>query len=276
VSDLLAVARLDLAEVRHSRWLVVSIALYGVLAAIFVLVGLRESSVLGFTGMGRVLFSLCHVLVLVLPLLALVVTGPVISRARDDGALEFLFSQPVSRRSYFLAITAVRYLALALPLLVLLVGLALFGWVVWGQAIPWAFVWRSVAVSSALLWAFTGLGLLTSVLVRSQSRALTYLILFWVAAVALVDFALIGLMLQWRLHAQTVLLLASLNPVQAARLALLAAAQPDLATLGPVGFYLANRFGTAALLGLGVGWPALFGAVTWVCALRVFRRRDVV
>jgi len=276
VSDLIAVARLDLAELRRSRWLAVSLGIYAVLAGIFVLVGLRESSVLGFTGMGRVLFSLCHVLVLVLPLLALLVTGQVIGRAREDGALEFLFSQPVRRRSYFVAITGVRYLALALPLCAVLFGLALFARVAWGQAIPWDFLWRSSAVTAALLWAFSGLGMLVSAGVRSQARALTYLILLWAAAVALLDFALIGLMLQWRLNPQTVLLLASLNPVQAARLALLSSAQPDLATLGPVGFWIAHRFGAGALLALGLLWPAIFGTVTWAWALRIFRRGDVV
>jgi ABC-type transport system involved in multi-copper enzyme maturation permease subunit len=276
MSDLLAVARLDLAELRRSRWPIVSLAIYAALASVFVLVGLRESSVMGFTGMGRVLFSLCHVLVLVLPLLALLVTGQVIGRARDDGALEFLFSQPVRRRSYFAAITGVRYLALTLPLCAVLLGLALFAAVAWGHAVPWNFLWRATAVCAALLWAFTGLGMLVSAGVRSPARVLTYLILIWAGAVALLDFALVGMMLQWRMNAQTVLLLASLNPVQAARLALLSSAQPDLATLGPVGFWIAHRFGADALLALGLVWPLLFGTAAWAWALRLFRRGDVV
>ena len=66
-ADLAAIARLDLAEVARSRWLVTCLAVYAVLGGVFVLVGLRESTVIGFTGMGRVLFSLCHALVLILP-----------------------------------------------------------------------------------------------------------------------------------------------------------------------------------------------------------------
>ena len=56
--EILAVGRLDLADVVRSRWLAVCVLFYLLLAGIFVLVGLRESSVLGFTGMSRVLFSL--------------------------------------------------------------------------------------------------------------------------------------------------------------------------------------------------------------------------
>ena len=82
-----AVARLDWAEVQRTRWLAVCLTLYALLAALFVLVGLRESTVLGFSGAGRVLLSLCHGLILLLPLLALLVTGQVVNRARDGPRL---------------------------------------------------------------------------------------------------------------------------------------------------------------------------------------------
>lgn len=274
--DLVAVARLDLAEVIRSRWLLFCLGLYAVLAGIFVLVGLRESSVLGFTGMGRVLFSLCHALVLVLPLVALAVTGQVVNRARDDGTLELLMSHPIGRSAYLVAVTGVRYLALTLPLVVLLVGLALAGRAAFAQPVPWPFVARAVVVSAALLWAFTALGIAISIRVRHPARAMTYLMLAWVAGVALLDFALIGLLLQWRLQPRVVFLLAGLNPVEMARLAILSAAEPELATLGPVGFYLAHRLGADALLALGVGWPLAFGTAIWGLALRGFRRGDVV
>ena len=274
--DLLAVARLDLAEVARSRWILVCCAIYALLAGIFVLVGLRESTVLGFTGMGRVLFSLCHALVLVLPLMALAVTGQVVNRARDDGALELLMSHPVRRGSYLAGVGGVRYVALAVPLVLLLVGLALAGRLTLGQQIPWALVGRAVAVCSALLFAFSALGIAISVRVRHPARAMTYLILSWMAGVALLDFGLIGLMLGWHVEPRAVFLLAVANPVEAARLALLSAAEPELATLGPVGFYLATRVGRDALLLLGVAWPLVFGVAAWVVALSSFRRGDIV
>jgi ABC-type transport system involved in multi-copper enzyme maturation permease subunit len=275
-SDLVAVARLDLAEVVRSRWLLVCCAVYAVLAGVFVLVGLRESAVLGFTGMGRVLFSLCHALVLLLPLMALAVTGQVVNRARDEGALELLMSHPVRRWSYLAAVSGVRYLALTAPLALLLVGLAVAGRVLLGQPIPWSFVARAVGVSAALLFAFSALGIATSVRVRHPARAMTYLILFWMAGVALLDFGIVGLMLGWRLDPRAVFLLAAANPVQAARMALLSAADPELATLGPVGFYLATRLGRDALLLLGIGWPVAFGVAAWTIALASFRRGDIV
>lgn len=273
---LLAVARLDLAEVRRSRWILFCLLVYGVLAGLFLLVGLRESTVLGFTGLGRMLFAFCHALVLVLPLLALTGAGPAIARSREEGSLELWLSQPIGRTPYLAAVTIVRYAALLAPLLLVLAGVALWARLALRETVPWAFLLRAGLLSAALLWAFVGLGMAVSVRARSLARVTTWLLLFWALAVALLDVALIGVLLQWRLPARAVFALAVANPVQAARLALLASAEPELAVLGPVGFYLANRIGPQALFAIGVGWPVAFGAGAWALALRAFRRRDLV
>ncbi len=275
-AEVVAVARLDLGEVLRSRWLALCLLLYGCLGAVFVLVGLRESSVLGFTGIGRVLFSLCHALVLFLPLLALLATVPAVNRARDDGSLELLLSHPIDRLAFLTGVTLVRLAALALPLGAVMGALAIFGALLRGQPIPWDFFARALAVCGALLGAYVGLGLATSVLVRQPARATSAVFLIWVASVLLLDFAGIGLLLQWRLPPYAVFGLAAANPVQAARMALLSSAEPTLSTLGPVGFYLAHRVGAAWLFALGVGWPAGIGLFAWLVAWRAFRRGDAV
>ncbi|MBL8722833.1 MAG: ABC transporter permease [Planctomycetes bacterium] len=274
--QILVAARLDLAEVLRSRWLWFCVCVHGVLAATFVLVGSNESGVVGFTGMGRALLSWSHALLFLLPLLALSATSQVVNSARDDGSLELLLSQPMSRAGYYTGITLVRAAALVVPLLVTMPLLAVAGAVGFGQEVPWAFLWRGLAVSTVLLLCFTALGLCLSTLVRNQSKALMLTILGWVGAVLLLDFGLVGVMLQWELPPQAVFTLAALNPVQCARLALLSAAQPELATFGPVGFFLANRIGPQGLLALGLGWPLLLGITAWVWGLGAFRRRDLV
>lgn len=274
LTQFFAAARLDLAEVLRSRWIVFCAAVYAILAGVLVLVGMRESVVLGFTGIGRVLLAFSHALVLVLPLLALTATGQVIGRARDDGSLELLLSQPISRTAWLLGVTFVRFAVLIVPLAVLVVGMALYGQAN-GQPIPWGFVGRVLSVSAALLWAFVGIGMAISVFVRNQARAITYVVLAWALAVAILDVGLVGLMLQWRLDAEAVFTLAALNPVQDARLALLSGLEPDLGTLGPVGFYLSNRIGNESLYVLGLAWPAALGTLTWLLALAGFRRGDI-
>lgn len=271
----LALARLDLGDVLRSRWLFFCLLLYGALAVMFLLVGLRESTVLGFTGLGRVLLSMSHALVLLLPLLALSATAQVVNRAQDDGTLELMFSHPVTREEYFVGVTLVRYGVLLAPFVLLMILVTLVGWLVLGSAPAWGFLGRGLLVCSALIWAFTGCGLAVSTFVRNQAKAVMILLGIWVTSVALLDFLLIGVMLQWRLNPQSVFLLAALNPVESGRLALLSAAEPTLTVLGPVGFYLAHRVGAPALLAVGVLWPALLGTAGWWLALRRFRRQDL-
>lgn len=274
--ELLAVARLEVSEVLRSRWLVFCLAIYATLGAVFVVVGMRESGVMGFTGMSRVLLSFTHALLLLLPLLGLTATGQVVNRARDEGVLELLFSHPIRRSSYFVGVSIVRFGALAAPLLVLLPGMALWGSLAFGESIGWGFLLRSLGVGTSLLAVSVALGLGISTVVGNQAKALMLVVLTWATLVALLDFALIGAMLQWRLEPRAVFALATLNPVQCARMALLSAAEPDLGTLGPVGFFLANRVGPTALLALGVGWPLLLAATIWSWTLRRFLRGDLV
>jgi ABC-type transport system involved in multi-copper enzyme maturation permease subunit len=273
---LAALARLEGGDVLRSRWLVFCGGLYAALAALFVVVGLRESGVLGFTGMRRVLLSLSHALVALLPLLALTGTGLGVTRARRDGTLELLFSHPVTRDDYLGAVTLVRYGALFLPLAVLMPALAGLGSAAFHQEVPWLFLIRALGVSAALLWSFTGIGLAVSTRVREPDRAMMYLLLVWVLAVALLDFGLVGLMLQWRLPAVAVIALAALNPVEAARLALLSAAEPSLSTLGPVGFFLVDKLGPGWLLVVGISWPVVVGTTAWAMARRWLRTGDLI
>ena len=274
-AELSALAALERAELLRSRWLWLGSGLYAVLALFFVGVGLRESSVLGFTGAGRALFSLSHALVYLLPLLALVATGLFVTRAREDGSLELLLSQPVSRGRYLGTALAVRLLGLVLPLAASFLAVGA-GAALLGSPVPWGFLWQALSVCAALLFAFATLGLLLSCLARSSAHALAALLLAWLVSVALLDFGVIAILLRWQLAPQAVLVLAASNPVEAARVALLAGAEPDLATLGPVGFYLSARLGPIGLVALGLGWPVLFGALALAGALHRFRRDDAV
>ena len=274
--EIAALGRLDAREVLRSRWPAVTVALYAVVALLFTFGALRESSVLGFTGTGRVLLSFTHALVLLVPLLALAATSQTLNRAREDGSLELLLGHPISPDGYYTAVTLVRLALLVAPLAALLVLLPALTRVAFGDPVPWGAVARTVAVGVALAWAFVGVGMALSAYVAQTAKAAILGLLVWAAAVALLDFALVGVMLQWRLQPAPLFLLAALNPVQCARMALLAGQDPELNSFGPVGFWLAQRLGPDGLLALGLGWPLAAGTLAWLAGRRRFRSGDLV
>lgn len=274
--SVLAIARLDVSAIRRSKWLWFCLIAYLLLAIVLVTASSRESIVLGFTGSGRVLLSFSHALVLLLPLIALTGTAPVIQRAREDGSLELLLSQPLTPSSWFVATFAVRYLSLVVPLALTMIGIGVWGQVAYGDPIPWPFLLRALAVSASLLFAFCGIGACISAYVRDPARVITYLVIAWALGVALIDFGVIGILLRWHVNPRFVFVLAIANPVEAARLALLSHLHPDLGTYGPVGLYLAQRVGTTTLFIIGTLWPACVGALTGLLAFQKFRRSDRV
>lgn len=269
--------RLELADAIRSRWVVFTGLVYGIVFAAFVWLGLRESSVLGFTGLSRVVLNVSNAVVLAVPLVALVATSQVIVKARQSGFFELMLSQPVRRSEWFVAAVGSRLLVVVGPLLLLfLVALLASAFGAQRDAAVGPTVARCLAVTVALGWAFVGVGFWISSVARTAERAVVLALLAWVSATALHDFALIGVMLRWKLLPQAVFALAAANPVEAARIAVLSGVDPDLSVLGPVGFWLANTLGPRLVLAVGVGWPLVLGTLGLLRAERNLGRSDLV
>ncbi len=277
VGRTVALFRLELAESLRSRWLLLAAVAYAAGLGAFVWLGLRESSVLGFTGLSRVVLGICNATVVILPLVALVATCQSITRSRAVGHLELLLTQPVRRGEWFTALLLARALTLLAPLALLLAALLAMEPLL-QQSDPslLPLTLHALAVASSLLLAFVGLGTLVSAVSKTPERAVVLALLVWLATATLHDFALIGLLLQWRVPAPLVFGLAALNPVEAARLAVLSAVDPELALLGPVGFWLANQLGPTLTYLAGLLWPALVGLAAAALASAMVKRRDAV
>ncbi len=270
-----ALFRLELADALRSRWLLFTAGTYVIVFGAFVWLGLRESSVLGFTGISRVVLNLANVVVVVLPLVALVATSQTVVRGRSSGYFELFLTQPCRRSAWVYAAIGCRLLIVAAPLVGLLLLAAGVGWLRGEDAVA-GLVLRSLGVSCALSLAFLGLGLWLSTLARTTERAVVYALVTWLATSMLHDFALMGVLLQWHLPPQLVFALAALNPVETARLALLSAVDPELSLLGPVGFWLTTTLGASGVLALGIVWPALLGAASAWAARARFENMDLV
>lgn len=267
--------RLELADALRSRWLTFVVCAYALVFGAFIWLGLRESSVLGFTGLTRVVLNVSNAVVVVLPLVALVATTQAIVSSRSSGYFELFLSAPCRRSDWFTAVVASRLLVVVGPLVALMLGTLVVGQVL-GEAGLAALIFNSLLVTLALVSAFVGLGLLLSSLARTPERATVYALVTWLVTTALHDFGLIAVLLRARLTPGVVFSLAALNPTEAGRLAMLSGIDPELSVLGPVGFWIANTLGPRMTLAIGVGWPLTLGAVTALLALRRLERADLV
>ncbi len=262
-------------EVIYSKLLWLISITYIAFLAIFVLVGNKESTVFGFTGISRIIFSWSHALVFFLPLLALVASVTVIVQYRENGGLEFFLSQPISRNEFLLALTGARLLSLLLPLLILLLiveGIGIF--LETGFQMNYGI--KFFLISSSLLWCFLSLGLYISEKSRSQVRAIVLMILVWMLAVILLDILLIGMVIKFSPHSAILFFLTELNPVQAARLAMLIELDSSLSTLGTAGFFIANSIGASSIFWIGFFWPLGLGILFWIMTKRNFEMNDLV
>jgi len=269
--------RLELNDALRSRWLVFTAAVYALVFTGFIWLGLRESSVLGFTGLSRVVLNMANAVALVVPLVALVASSSCVVRARQSGFFELMLSQPARRSDWLASNVASRFLVVVGPLALLFVGALVAGpFVDAGDRELTGVVARSLATTAALAWAFLGIGFWISAGARSPERATVLALLAWLASSALHDFALVGALLRYRLPPAIVFALAASNPAEAARVAILSGVDPNLSALGPVGFWLANTLGPRLTLAVGVGWPALLGTFAMWRAGRRLAASDLV
>jgi len=267
--------RLELAHALRSRWVSFTGLIYVLVFGAFVWLGLRESSVLGFTGLSRVVLNLCNAVVIVLPLVALVATAQSVVDSRSSGFFELFLSQPCRRSDWFWAVLASRVLVIVGPLLLLLLGTSIAGAAMDEPALL-PLVTRSLLITIALTWAFVAVGLWLSSIARTPERATVYALLAWFGATALHDFGLIALLLRFKLLPSVVFALAASNPAEAGRLAILTGIDPELSVLGPVGFWLATTLGPKLTLLVGVAWPLTLGLGVVFAALRRLNRVDLV
>jgi ABC-2 type transport system permease protein len=272
-----ALFRLELSDSLRSRWLAFTGIVYALVFVAFVWLGLRESRVLGFTGLSRVVLNMTNAVVLAVPLVALVATSQSVVRARQSGFFELMLSQPARRSDWLSSIVLSRLVVVVGPLVVLFLGALIAApFVEPGSQTLVPVVVRSLATTAALAWAFLGIGLWISSVARSPERATILALVAWLGTTALHDFALVGALLRFKLAPSVVFALAALNPAEATRIAILSGVDPELSVLGPVGFWLANTLGSHVALAAGVVWPVLLGSFALWRAERRINRSDLV
>jgi ABC-type transport system involved in multi-copper enzyme maturation permease subunit len=203
-------------------------------------------------------------------------THSAIVRAKSSGFFELMLAQPVKRSTWFWGLLLSRLLVLVGPLLVILAGCAVAAAFVEPEPELAGVAARSVLITAALVFAFVGLGLYFSSRARSIERAMVMALLAFVVTAVLHDMLLIAVLLRTAIPPEVVFLISALNPAEAARVGLLSSVDPELAALGPVGFWLANTLGPGLALAVAIGWPLAIGAAGSWRAARNLQTADLV
>ena len=258
----------ELRDALRNRWLWLFAVALTALASGLGWLALRETA--GALGYSRTVAGLINLILLLVPLMGLTLGAQSVAGERERRTLPYLLAQPLSRAELLLG----KYLGLSLALgTALALGFGLAGLVLAGAAVD-ALVFAALAGLAVLLGIVTlSLGLVISVVARRAAAALGMALFVWFALVLLADLGLMGTAIAMRLRADTIFLVALVNPLQVFKLAAVLLIRPSLEVLGPAGLYGVATFGSGLaplLVGLLVAWSTLPLGLAWL----LFRRRE--
>lgn len=245
--SLSVIARWDARAVLRDRWFLSTAGAFAVLVLASALVALSTMDVVGVPAFGRVAATLIHLGMLFIPLIGLTVGAVWIAGERESGSLVLLLSQPAHRGAVFSG----KFLGVAWAMAgAVAIGFGAAGVLLalraGGDRLP-AFLWL-VVLSILLALAALATGFALSAGSPSRSRALGTALAVWLGLVIVSDLGLLGTAMVLRLPAPAVLVLGSLNPVSAFRLAAIVGVTGSAELTGPVGLYAADRLGIPGML----------------------------
>jgi len=274
VSGILRFGLREFRDAIASKWFLLYTLAFTVLAVGVSFLSLSGVGSHGFAGFGRTAAGLLNLIMLVVPLMALTAGAGSIAGERERGGLLYLLAQPVSRTQVLLG----KYLGLAAALVCsLCVGFGVSGGVL---------AWRAGGVgvgSYAMLVGFTALlalamlsvGVLISVVSRRSAVATGIGLFVWLGLVFVSDLGLMAGSLLFKLRVQEIFGLATINPLQSFKMAVIENLNASLDVLGPVGAYASHT------LGSGLPWVLAGSLAAWVVlplglAIALFAKRGSV
>jgi ABC-type transport system involved in multi-copper enzyme maturation permease subunit len=251
------IAGKEIRDAIHSRWFWLWTLAFTGLASFMAAVALPGSQVAGFGSFGRTAASLVALAQIIVPLMGLTLGAYSIAGQKENGALRFLLSHPISRTEAFWG----TYLGLAVSLAATVFGgfgvAGIITVVQGGGANAGSFI-RIAILSWLLAISMLGFGMLISTFTNRGSAALGTAIFAWLGLAFIGDLGVMGTSVATSLPTWSLLLTAVVNPTEAFRLASLTAFSGSLDVLGPAGRYAVDTFGN------NLGWMLFLVMIAWV------------
>ena len=275
MKNLFLISYLDVKESLRSKWFYVYSVVFGGLMALFFITGVSDSVVMGFTGLSRMLLIFIQVTIIILPIFILITTVKSISGDRESNVLEYMLSFPVSLKDYYWGKMLGRFLTVFLPVFLALILGVIFG-LFKGGSLPWKMIFVYSAMLFSLSYVFLGLAFFLSTIVKSTDIALGSSFVVWIAMLAFIDIALMGLMLQNRVSDEVVISIAMLNPIEVFRIGAISLFDPELTVIGPVAYYLLDTLGANLLIIYAIVYPIVIGLLLSYFGYVAFRKKDLL
>ena len=265
----------DFRESIRARWFLMYCLIFGGAIVLLFVLGITESSVLGFTGLSRLLITYIQLCVAILPILILISTVRSVVGDRESNILEYFLSMPISLGAYFWGKILSRFLLVFIPL-----SSALLGALIWGMVknltIPWQIAGYYAILLGTLAWCFLGLGMLISTIVKKQEWGLGLSILIWLVLLLFIDVMLIGVMLQNQLKESVIVATALLNPIMVFRSGAVLLFDPELTSMGPASYVILDFMGYHGFLAFTILYPLTLGWFFSWLGFYCFKKGDLV
>jgi ABC-2 type transport system permease protein len=275
MKHLILIAYLDIRESLRSKWFYVYALVFGGLMGLFFVTGVSDSVVMGFSGLSRMMLIFIQVTIIILPIFILMTTVKSIAGDRESHVLEYMLSFPVSLRDYYWGKMLGRFVTVFTPVFFALMLGVLFG-LFHGGDLPWRMIGLYSLLIVAMTFVFLGIAFWLSTVVKSSEIALGGAFVIWIALLAFIDIALMGLMLQNRLDDNIIVTLAMLNPIEVFRIGAITLFDPELTVIGPVAYYLLDTLGPVWLMVYAVLYPIVLGGLFALLGYTAFRKRDLL
>ena len=265
------ILKLDFNASFRSRWFwVYAVLVIASMGGIFA-TGISDSRVAGFTGLTRPLLIFIQGCNLVLPIFVLVSTVRTLVKEKESNIFEYELSFPISLGEYYFSKFLSRIVILCSPLLAAMVLSAVFCSVL-GGSIPINIILLYSGLLLASTFFYVSLSFLISSLVRTQEVGLGVSLFIWLLLVALLDVALLGLLIKALVPYTLVLL----NPVQLFKIAAICLFDPVLSVIGPASYFILDLFGTSAFLSYTFLYLFGLGTVFLLVGFVFFSKRDLL
>lgn len=257
----------------RARWVMVYTVVFFMLAINVPMIVLVSARYLPPDYLESYLASLMALSFPFLPLLSLPIASTSIVDEKENGLLEYTLANPISRISYFTGKLAGLFLSTTL---VVLGGYMIAAFISYGVRInQMGAVLPLLGAATLLNTIMLLLGLLLSIVSKRKTTAMMLGIFFWFLFTVLSDVGSLSILVSISGSAPIVLVLAALNPIEAARLlGVYGIKNVGFTELGSIGLILRQLIGEGAplfILSVQLIWVGLL----LILCVNVFIRSEI-